>query len=59
VLTTVPGDRHNFLSGTSISAAIVSGVLAIAKEKHRRIGIRQLPAYKGDICRWQEDLLIR
>jgi hypothetical protein len=59
VLTTVPGNRHNFLSGTSISAAIVSGVLAIAKEKHRRIGISQLPAYKGDICRWQEDLLIR
>jgi len=59
VLTTVPGNRHNFLSGTSISAAIVSGVLAIAKEKHRRIGIRQLPTYNGDICRWQEDLLIR
>jgi hypothetical protein len=59
VLTTIPGNRHNFLSGTSISAAIVSGLLAIAKEKHRRIGIRQLPTYKGDICRWQEDLLIR
>ncbi len=59
VLTTIPGNRHNFMNGTSISAAIVSGILAVAKEKNRRLGLEALPAYKGDLCLWQAELLNR
>lgn len=59
IFTTLPGKRHNFISGTSISAAIVSGILAVAKEKHQFLGIKTLPAYDGDICRWQEKLIHR
>ncbi len=57
IFTTVPGSAHNFISGTSISAAIVTGMLAVAKEKNRHLGINSLPAYDGDLCRWQERLL--
>ncbi|HFC98326.1 MAG TPA: hypothetical protein ENJ40_07715 [Thermosulfurimonas dismutans] len=44
ILTTVPGNRHNFLSGTSFSAAFVSGLLALAEEGYRdRIPEKLLP----------------
>ncbi len=59
ILTTVPGGGHNFMNGTSISAAIVSGIVAVAKEKNRHLGIASLPDYKGDLCRWQEALMHR
>lgn len=59
IFTTIPGKGHNFLSGTSISAAIVSGILAVAKEKNRYLGMQTLPAYNGDLCRWQEKLINR
>lgn len=57
VLTTIPGGGHNFISGTSVSAAIVTGMLAVAKEKNRYLNIDALPGYHGDICRWQERLI--
>lgn len=57
IFTTVPGAGHNFLSGTSISAAIVSGILAVAKEKNRYLGLQAIPPYEGDLCRWQEQLI--
>lgn len=57
ILTTVPGGAHNFMNGTSVSAAVVTGILAVAKEKNRHLGINTLPAYDGDLCRWQERLL--
>ncbi len=59
IFTTVPGKGYNFLSGTSISAAIVSGILAVAKEKNRYLGLATLPAFEGNICRWQEKLIHR
>lgn len=59
ILTTVPGGGHNFMDGTSFSAAIVSGILAVAKEKNRHLGIDSLPDYDGDLCRWQEALMHR
>jgi len=57
IFTTVPGNKHNFLSGTSLSAAIVSGILAVAKEKNRTLNIDKIPTFKGDICEWEEELL--
>jgi hypothetical protein len=57
IFTTVPGDKHNFMSGTSLSSAMVSGILAVAAGKDSGITRDTLPPYEGDICRWQEELL--
>lgn len=57
IFTTTPGSGHNFISGTSVSAAMVTGMLAVAKEKNRHLDVNSLPAYDGDLCRWQERLL--
>ena len=57
VFTTVPGDKHNFISGTSMSAAVVTGLLAVAYEKNGGIRRENLPVYNGDHCRWGESLL--
>jgi hypothetical protein len=57
VFTTVPGDKHNFLSGTSISSAVVTGLLAVAHGKNGGVRIDDLPVYNGDHCRWEESLL--
>jgi hypothetical protein len=57
VLTTVPKDKHNFLSGTSISSAAVTGILAIATGKDVDIEKETIPLFHGDICKWEEELL--
>jgi len=57
VLTTLPGNHHNIMNGTSISAAVVSGILALAKEKNSGLSIRTLPDYQGDLCLWQQALI--
>ena len=57
VLTTTPGDKHNFLSGTSLSSAIISGILTLAAGKDGSIDKEKLPPFKGDLCKWEEELL--
>ncbi len=57
IITTFPHNRYNFISGTSLSSAYISGILAIALEKNKRINIKRLPVYNGNICRWEEQLL--
>ncbi|MEW6570216.1 MAG: S8 family serine peptidase [Nitrospirota bacterium] len=57
ILTTVPVNKYNFISGTSISSAFISGVLAVALEKDKGITKDKLPVFKGDICAWEEELL--
>jgi minor extracellular protease Epr len=57
LFTTIPGNRYNFLDGTSISTAVVSGVLALALEKHRILRKEDLPPTCGDIRLWAEALL--
>jgi hypothetical protein len=57
VLTTVPGDKHNFLNGTSLSSAAITGILTLATEKKGGIDIDRMPAFKGDLCKWEEELL--
>jgi len=57
ILTTIPGDRHNFISGTSVSSAIVSGIIAVAAGVNKGISSQSLPPRQKDICKWQESLL--
>jgi hypothetical protein len=57
VMTTIPGDKHNFLTGTSMASACVTGMIAVAAEKNGKIDKDQLPRFQGDICKWEEELL--
>lgn len=57
ILTTIPGDKHNFLSGTSLSSATVTGLLTLATEKEGTLNKENLPPFKGDLCKWEEELL--
>lgn len=53
IFTTSPGNRYNFFSGTSFSSAIVSGILALYKE--REPSNLKLPPFKN-LCHWEETL---
>lgn len=57
VLTTIPGDKHNFLSGTSLSSATIAGILTLAAGRKGGIEIDKMPPFKGDLCKWEEELL--
>jgi len=57
LFTTVPGNRYNFLDGTSLSAAAVSGLLALALEKRPGLPKEDIPAGCGAIRQWTEALL--
>ncbi len=57
VFTTIPRDRHNFLSGTSMSSATVSGIFALAIGKNGAVERDKIPSFNGDICRWMGELL--
>jgi subtilisin family serine protease len=57
IITTVPGNRHNFLTGTSFSSAYVSGLLALALEKDRALTRQRIPVSRGNLCVWEEELL--
>ncbi len=61
VFSTVPGNKHNFLTGTSLSSAIVSGILALAQEQrrqaHQTLTLQSLRTYGGRLCVWQLELL--
>jgi hypothetical protein len=57
ILTTVPANKYNFMRGTSMSSAHISGILAVALEKDKSITKAKLPVFRGDICTWEEELL--
>jgi hypothetical protein len=57
VLTTVPGDKHNFLTGTSLSSATIAGILTLSTGKSGSVEIDKLPPFKGDLCKWEEEVL--
>jgi len=57
ILTTVPGDKHNFLSGTSLSSATITGVLTLATGKEGSLNKDRIPPFKGNLCKWEEELL--
>ncbi|RMG04606.1 MAG: hypothetical protein D6726_03050, partial [Nitrospirae bacterium] len=57
ILTTVPDSAHNFLSGTSMSSAIVSGVFALAVADRKSPDLKNITAYKSDLCACAEKIL--
>ncbi len=58
IFTTIPGDRYNFLSGTSFSSATITGLLALASEQSgQKLALEPLPEFHDDLCQWQENLL--
>ncbi|MDF2954137.1 MAG: Serine protease [Thermodesulfobacterium sp.] len=56
VFTTIPNNKYNFLTGTSFSSAYITGLLALAAEKEN-LSKEKLPSFRGDFCRWEEELL--
>jgi subtilisin family serine protease len=44
ILTTVPGDGYAFLSGTSLAAAHVTGVVALLRERAPALGVEDVAA---------------
>ncbi len=53
IFTTIPHDKHNFMSGVSLSSAYVSGLLALYCEKGNS---KKIPIFKGNLCKWEEEL---
>lgn len=53
IFTTIPHDKHNFMSGTSLSSAYISGLLALYIQKGNK---KNFPSFKDNICRWEEEL---
>lgn len=53
----VPNNKHNFMRGTSMSSAYMNGILAFALEKDKSINKQKLSVYKGDIGKWEKELL--
>lgn len=50
--STIPNNKYNFLSGTSLSSAVVSGLLALAYEKNKDMITKRLQSFDGDINQW-------
>ena len=57
IFTTIPDGRFNFLTGTSMSSAIVAGMLALAAERSPDLKLEDLPPFDGSTCRWVEHLM--
>jgi subtilisin family serine protease len=57
IFTTTPGNKHNFMSGSSLSSAIVAGILALGVEANPRLCLETLPANNHDLCAWMQALL--
>jgi len=49
LFTTIPGNNHNFISGTSMSTAVVSGLIALSCENNPEFSLKNLNSFKGDI----------
>lgn len=57
IFTTLPGNKYNFMTGTSFSSAIVTGILALGIENNPGLSIDNLPEKNNDFCAWVEALL--
>jgi subtilisin family serine protease len=57
IFTTIPDNKHNFLNGTSLSSAVISGILALSVEKNNALNMENLPKYEGNLCKWLEQIL--
>ena len=57
IFTTLPGNKYNFMTGTSFSSAIVAGMLALGIESNPGLSVDTLPEKNTDFCAWVEQLL--
>jgi Subtilase family len=57
LFSTIPNNKHNFLSGTSLSSAVVSGLLALAREKNHDMMAKRMQTFDGDINKWANKYL--
>lgn len=56
IFSTFPGGKHNFLNGTSMSSAIVAGIMSLAIQNRTPAEIN--PKFNGkDFCKWVNDIL--
>ncbi len=55
IFTTIPGDRHNFLGGTSFSAATISGLLALSCQLHPADTTPPFPHF-DETTGWQQQV---
>jgi hypothetical protein len=58
MFSTIPHNKHNFLSGTSLSSAVVSGLLALAYEKNKDMIVTRLKSFDGDMNQWVNNYLM-
>ncbi|MCK5310587.1 MAG: S8 family serine peptidase [Desulfobacteraceae bacterium] len=58
LFSTTPDNKHNFLSGTSLSSAVVSGLLALSHEKNKDMIAKRLQTFDGDINDWVNKYLM-
>jgi Subtilase family len=57
IFTTIPDERFNFLTGTSMSSAIVTGILALAVEQRPDLTLEDIPSFGGSTCQWMEHMM--
>ncbi|MFQ5559325.1 MAG: S8 family serine peptidase, partial [Nitrospinota bacterium] len=57
IFTTIPGNRHSFIDGTSMASAAVSGLLAAALEGDQEFNFKRIPVFKKQFCSWESRLL--
>ncbi len=55
-LTTVPGNKYAFLSGTSLSTACVSGLLALVLEKNPSITLEKVKRIGKTLKMWENSI---
>ncbi len=55
IFTTVPGNKHNFLDGTSFSAATISGLLALTRQAHPSDTTPPFPRF-DETTAWQQQV---
>jgi len=56
IFSTTPGNRHNFMDGTSFSAATISGIIALSLELHQNAVPQNFPHF-GDSTGWSKQVL--
>ncbi len=56
IFTTIPNNKFNFMSGTSMSSAIVSGIMALKAEKNKNLTKKDINFHK-DFCKWVNNFL--
>ncbi len=57
IFTTIPDNKHNFLDGTSFSAATITGLLALARHSHPSDTTPPFPRF-DETTAWQQQVTV-